>query len=158
MTYVWVVYINNVEIKLKWLTVSSTFYGTNTNSKLVISSEYSQEGGNNGPVLLQTLKTFPSLNSMLSSFSRHHLSCEDDIVYIWSTLDTSFMSIIVNNISFLCDSSTGFKIFLSQHRCFPCKSFNHSSFYEKRRKINFENLEFFNESFFAVNLKPNNLV
>lgn len=109
---------------------------------LVISSEDSQERGNNGPVLLQTLKTFPSLNSMLSSFSRHHLSCEDDIVYIWSTLDTSFMSIIVNNISFLCDSSTGFKTFLSQHLCFPCKSFNHSSFYEKRRKRNFENLDF----------------
>ena len=78
---------------------------------------------------MQALAILPSLNSILSSFSWHHLSWEVESTDIWSTLDISFKSIIANNISFFCDSSrVGFTALLNQHLSFPCDSFNHSSF------------------------------
>lgn len=60
---------------------------------------------------------------------------------IWSTLDTRFMSIIVNNISFLWDSSKGFTILFNKHLFFPSKSFIHSLFFAKQQKKKVKQLQ-----------------
>lgn len=84
---------------------------------------------------MEALTIFPSWTWMLWSFSLHQLSWAEESIGNWSTLDISFMSIIVYSISFLWDSSTsGFTTLLSQHLRFPCESFNHSSFYTHTRK------------------------
>lgn len=94
-----------------------------------------QEDGNKGPPAV--LKSLPLLNSMLLNFCWHHWSWEDDRIDIWSTLDTNFISIIVNNIASFWDSSTsseGFTDLLNQHFCFPRISFNHSSFCSRKKE------------------------
>ena len=95
----------------------------------LLSFTANNQGGNKGPV--QALIIIPSLNSMLSIFSLHHWSWEVVTTGIWSTLDTSFISIIVHKISIFCDSLRGFTTFLNQHLFCPCKCFRHSSFFGK---------------------------
>lgn len=92
-----------------------------------------QETGNKGQV--PPLMTFPSRKVMLSIFVWHHFSWEDEIIAIFRTLETSFRSIIVNDISFCWESSAGSvdPPCLIQHFFFPCKSFNSSTFYRNRK-------------------------
>lgn len=57
------------------------YYKSSLGAKWVLFSGEIQEGGNNDGAV-DALETFPDLNSMLSSFSWHHLSWELDTVDI----------------------------------------------------------------------------